>query len=109
MGNCIFCKIANREIPKDFTYEDDDVMVFPDISPIKPVHLLVMPKVHIGDFLELTDDTLLAKLKIVIQKMVKQQKLEKRGYRLVVHGGGAQVINHLHFHIVGPMGKAAKM
>ena len=109
MTDCIFCKIAKREIPKDFTYEDNDIMVFPDINPVKPIHLLIMPKAHVKDFLELHDNALLVKLKAIIQKMIQDQKLENRGYRLVVHGGGAQVIDHLHIHLVGPMGKAAKM
>lgn len=109
MSDCIFCKIANREVPKEFTYEDSDVMVFPDINPVKPIHLLIMPKKHIGDFLELSDDSLLGKLRVVIQQMIKEQKLEGRGYRLVVHGGGAQIIDHLHIHLLGPLGKAASM
>ncbi|MBI1982368.1 MAG: HIT domain-containing protein [Candidatus Levybacteria bacterium] len=109
MSDCIFCKIANREVPKEFTYEDSDVMVFPDINPVKPIHLLIMPKKHIRDFSELADNSLLDKLRIVIQRMIKEQKLENRGYRLVVNGGGAQIIDHLHIHLLGPLGKAASM
>lgn len=104
MLNCIFCKIRDREIPKEFTYEDEDVMVFPDINPLKPIHLLVMPKKHIKDFLDLKDPTILEKVKNVIQKMIKEQKLEDKGYRLVVNGGGAQIVDHLHVHLVGPLG-----
>lgn len=109
MPRCIFCKIRDREIPKEFTYEDEDVMVFPDIYPVKPIHLLVMPKQHIADFLDVTDDLLLAKVKTVIQKMVREKQLHGKGYRLVVHGGGAQIIEHLHIHLMGPIGKAAKL
>lgn len=109
MSNCIFCKIAKHEVPKEFTYEDRDVMVFPDIRPVKPVHLLIMPKEHIVDFSNLTDDSLLSKLRVMIQKMIKEQKLQGRGYRLVVHGGGAQIIDHLHIHLLGPVGKAASI
>lgn len=102
--DCIFCKIRDREIPKEFTYEDEDVMVFPDINPLKPIHLLVMPKKHLKDFLDLKDAALLEKVKNVIQKMIKEQKLEDKGYRLVVNGGGAQIVDHLHVHLVGPLG-----
>lgn len=109
MDTCIFCKFANKKLPKDFTYEDEDVMVFPDLHPIKPVHLLIMPKVHVEDFLMLEDDKLFSKIKKTIQKMVRDQNLPTRGYRLVVHGGGAQAIDHLHIHLLGPMGKMAKM
>ncbi|MDP3726997.1 MAG: HIT domain-containing protein [bacterium] len=109
MSDCIFCKIANREVPKEFTYEDQDIMVFPDINPVKPVHLLIMPKKHIADFSDLLDDKLLGKLRVVIQKMIIEQKLENRGYRLLVHGGGAQIIDHLHIHLLGPLGKAVRI
>lgn len=101
--DCIFCKIAKHEIAKEFEYEDDDVMVFPDINPLKPVHILVVPKKHIEDFLQFNDSKLLSKIKKVLDKVVKDQKLENRGYRISVNGGGAQLINHVHFHVVGPV------
>lgn len=107
--NCIFCKIRDREIPKEFTYEDEDIMVFPDIHPLKPIHLLIMPKKHLKDFLNIEDPILLEKLKNVIQKMIKEQKLEDKGYRLVINGGGAQIIDHLHVHLVGPLGEKIKL
>ena len=105
MGDCIFCKIANREIPKEFTYEDDEIMVFPDIHPLAPTHLLVMPKEHIGELLELSDESLVNKLWKTVQKMIRQTGLDKKGYKLVVNGGGAQIIDHLHIHIIGPVKK----
>lgn len=100
---CIFCKIANKEIPKDFTYEDGDIMVFPDIHPVKPVHLLIVPKKHITEFLKLEEDDVLSKLKEVIQKMIKEQELEDKGYQIVINGGGLQIVNHLHIHLKGQM------
>lgn len=108
MSGCIFCKIANHEVPKDFTYEDDEVMAFPDINPINDVHILVLPKKHIPDFLD-TEDGVMDKLKKVADKIIRDEKLENKGYRIVINGGGAQIIDHLHLHIVGPLGKAAKM
>lgn len=105
MQDCVFCKIRDREIPKEFTYEDEDVMVFPDIYPLKPIHILIVTKKHIEDFLDLSDNVLLEKIKRVIQMMVKQKKLENKGYRLVVNGGGAQIVNHLHVHLTGPIGQ----
>ncbi|MDE2025690.1 MAG: HIT domain-containing protein [Patescibacteria group bacterium] len=107
MIDCIFCKIANKEIPKEFTYEDDEIMVFPDIRPIKPVHLLIIPKKHISDFTALDDDALLGRIRHVIQKLVKDHEVENSGYRIVVNAGGAQAIDHLHFHLTAPWGKAA--
>lgn len=109
MMDCVFCKIIKKEIEAKIVYEDDDVVVFPDIHPVKPVHLLIVPKKHIPDFLELSDDSVLVAAAKTIQKMVKQTKLEKKGFRIGINGGGAQVINHLHIHLMGPMSKAASM
>ncbi len=103
--DCIFCKIASKEIPKQFTYQDEDIMVFPDIKAIKPVHLLIMPKKHVPDFLD-AEPVLFEKMARVIQQMVRKEDLQDRGYRLIVNGGGAQIVDHLHIHLTGPWGKA---
>lgn len=103
--DCIFCDIRDRKIPKAFTYEDEDLMVFPDIHPMTPVHLLIIPKIHLHDFMQLTDTTIVAKILEVIQKMVTKFDLTNKGYRIVVNGGGAQHVNHLHFHLRGPLQK----
>ena len=105
MKPCVFCQIRDREIAKEFDYEDDDVMVFPDLNPLKPVHVLVVPKKHFKDFLDLNDGDLLSKTKKIIDKVIKDQKLENQGYRVSVNGGGAQLIDHLHFHVTGPIEK----
>lgn len=109
MKDCTFCKIRDRIIPKEFIYEDEDVMVFPDIHPLKSIHLLIIPKKHIEDLLMINDKGLMMKLINVAQEMIKKEKLEGKGYRLVVNGGGAQIIDHLHFHLIGPLGKDVKM
>nr|MBI5455707.1 HIT domain-containing protein [Candidatus Levybacteria bacterium] len=103
MDKCIFCKIRDREIPKEFTYEDDDIMVFPDINPVKPVHLLIISKKHYADLSEVRDETLLAKLMLKTREMAKENDLDKNGYRVLINGGGAQAIMHLHIHLFGPM------
>lgn len=102
---CIFCKIRDREIPKEFDFEDEDIMVFPDIHPLKPVHLLVVPKKHITDFLDLKEDKIWQKMREFVQKFIKEKDLSDKGYRLVINGGGAQIVEHLHLHLMGPMGK----
>lgn len=109
MDNCLFCKFAKGEIKKEFLYEDDDVMVFPDIHPVRPVHLLVVPKSHISDLLVLEDSSLWQKLLTVVQNMVKREGLSDKGFRIGINGGGAQVVNHLHIHLMGPMGKTDGM
>jgi len=102
--DCIFCKIRDRVIAKEFTYEDEEMMVFPDIQPRKPVHLLVVPKKHVEDYLDFNDSTLSGKTKNVIDKMIKEQKLDDgRGYRVSVNGGGSQTVKHVHFHVMGPI------
>lgn len=104
MPDCVFCKIRDRQIPKEFTFEDEDVMVFPDIHPIKPIHFLIVLKKHVKDFLDLEPKDL-EKISIIIKQIVKERKLEDKGYRLGINGGGAQIIDHLHVHLMSPFGK----
>src|SRR5690242_16204668 len=102
MDDCIFCKIAAHKIPKEFTYEDDAVMVFPDIHPVTPVHLLIVPKKHVKDFMDFDDEDLLNKFRAVVKDMIRKFGLDKKGFRLVNNGGGSQIINHFHLHLRGP-------
>ena len=104
MTTCVFCKIRDRQIPKEFIFEDEDVMVFPDIHPIKPIHLLIVLKKHVKDFLDLEPKDL-EKISTTIKQIVKERKLENKGYRLAINGGGAQIIDHLHVHLMSPFGK----
>ena len=104
-SSCIFCKIGNGEIPKEFTYEDDQIMVFPDIKPTKPIHLLIVPKRHVKELVELDDMTLMSQVSSMIQRMVRQFQLGEKGYQVVINGGGHQLVDHLHVHLMGPMGK----
>lgn len=108
MNDCIFCKIAKGEVPKEFTYQDEDIMVFPDINPLKPIHLLIMPKKHIEDFIDFDDKELFDKVNAVAKKMIIDQGLNGKGYRLGINGGGAQLIEHFHMHLLGPIGKQVK-
>jgi histidine triad (HIT) family protein len=105
MESCIFCKIRDKIIPKEFMYEDKDLMVFPDITPRKPIHLLFIPKKHIKDLIMINDKGLMMKITKIIQKMIKKFELEDKGYRVLINGGGAQFVDHLHIHLLGPVGK----
>ncbi len=102
--DCIFCKIVNGEIPSSKVYEDDTVLAFNDINPYAPVHILVIPKKHIGSAVELTkeDNDLIAHIFEVIRIIAEEQNLEN-GFRLVSNVGedGGQTVKHLHFHILG--------
>ena len=105
MKNCIFCKIANKEVPAELVYEDNRIIVFKDIQPQAPLHLLVVPKKHIPsvDHFGLEDKELIGDLFLVAQKVARDQKVSKTGYRLVfnVGRGAGQIINHLHLHLLG--------
>lgn len=103
MENCIFCKIAKKEIQKEFIYEDDDVMVFPDIHPIKPIHLLIVSKKHIPEFFHIKENSIYTKIFSVVQKIIKESGLEGKRHRITINGGGLQDIDHLHVHLTGPM------
>ena len=102
MEDCIFCKIINGEIPKEFDYEDENVVVFPDINPLSPIHLLIIPKKHIEDFFHV-DEKIHIAITNAIKKLIDKERLMGKGYRISVNGGGAQDINHLHFHLRAPI------
>jgi histidine triad (HIT) family protein len=109
MENCTFCQIRDKQIPAKLLFEDEDVMVFPDIHPVRPVHLLIVPKQHVSELFALEDPLLFQKLFVVLQNMIKREGLKDKGYRVVVNGGGAEYIHHLHIHLTGPVGQAAPM
>lgn len=109
MKDCIFCKIARHEVPKEFEYEDEDVMVFPDLNPAREIHFLIVPKKHMKDFLELKDSKLMVKIFKTIADLVKKNGLDKNGFKVFLNGGGAQIIDHLHIHLTGPWGQNEKI
>lgn len=102
MENCLFCKIINKEITAEIIFEDDEVLVIPDINPKARVHLLVLPKRHIKSFLDITDSQflMLTKMAKVIQSLIEDKKLSG-GYQLLFNGGKHQHVPHLHWHLLG--------
>lgn len=102
MNDCIFCKISRGDIPKDFKYQDEDILAFDDINPIAPVHLIIIPKKHIEDFFDIDDEKLHVKISNAIKKLIKKTGLNNKGYKIEVNGGGSQDVFHLHFHLYGP-------
>src|SRR5688572_27464373 len=102
--DCIFCKLRDKQVPAKILYEDEDVLVFPDIHPVRPVHLLIIPKQHVQELLLVEEPVLFQKLFTVVQNMIKREGLSDKGYRVTVNGGGAQYVNHLHIHLTGPVG-----
>ena len=104
MADCIFCMIANKDIPSKVVYEDDRIIVFHDLEPQSPVHVLMIPKKHISslDDLQTEDAELLGHLMLKVKDIAKELGLEN-GYRLVNNCGedGMQTVKHLHFHLLG--------
>lgn len=102
MNDCVFCKIVAGEIPSEKEYEDEDIIVFRDIHPKAPIHLLIIPKKHIEQFADLVNDwEVWLKMNETAQEVIEDLELRKVGYRLVVNGAGAALIQHLHLHLLG--------
>lgn len=107
MKDCIFCKIVKKEVPAEIVYEDEWVIAFPDINPIAPVHILVIPKEHIESMNDLTDDEknerIAGRLLLAAKKIAQTEKIDAKGYKLLIRTGthGGQEIPHLHLHLLG--------
>ena len=101
--DCLFCNIAKKEIPSDIVYEDENVLAFKDINPQAPVHIVIIPKEHYANILEVDEnsDTFKHLIKAA-QKISKELNLDD-GFRLVINTGeeGGQTVNHLHLHLLG--------
>ena len=104
MNDCIFCKIANGEIPSTKLYEDEDMIIIKDLNPQAPVHLLLIPKEHYANIIEMSDAQAqtLAKCIKKLSALTDQLGLQN-GFRLVSNKGadGCQSVGHLHIHILG--------
>ena len=102
--DCIFCKIANGEIPTNMVYEDDKVAAFKDLEPQAPVHILIVPKEHISscDDIDETNCAVVGHIFAVAAKLARENGLSN-GYRIVNNCGeeGGQSVKHLHFHLMG--------
>lgn len=102
--DCIFCKIAAKEIPSNLVYEDEQVCAFYDLDPQAPVHVLIIPKAHIASVQEITPENSAAVAHIfeVAAKLAADLGLEN-GFRIVNNCGkdGQQTVQHLHFHLLG--------
>jgi histidine triad (HIT) family protein len=106
--DCIFCRIVEGRTDTEILYEDDRLVVFADIRPHAPVHLLLVPKKHIRSVNDLApeDAPLVAHLIDTARKMAGREGIDRSGYKLLfnVESGGGQVIFHLHLHLLGGFG-----
>ena len=103
--NCTFCKIIKGEKPAHFLHQDDSIVVFKDIRPHAPVHLLIVPRKHIRSINDLgeEDKDIVSNMILKAREMAREQSIAKSGYKLVfnVEQGGGQFIFHIHLHLLG--------
>jgi histidine triad (HIT) family protein len=114
MTNCIFCKIASKQIPSKTVYEDDELIAFHDINPAAPVHLLIVPKLHIATLADCSQEhaPLLAKMMLLAPRLAQEQGCAyvsgdngemSGGFKTLFNTGpdGGQEVYHLHLHVIG--------
>lgn len=105
MGDCIFCKIINGEIPSNKVYEDENILAFDDINPMAPVHVIIVPKEHIATLLDLSRGTagIVGDMYLAAVEIARIKGIDERGFRTVINCNedGGQVIFHLHMHLLG--------
>jgi histidine triad (HIT) family protein len=112
MSDCIFCKIANGDIPSKKVYEDEDIFAFHDVHPQAPVHFLIIPKQHIASLNEadMRHQAVLGKILAKAGELARSQGLAE-GFRTIINTGrvGGQEVYHLHIHILGGPGPLGLM
>lgn len=103
MNNCIFCKIANKELEADMLQESEQAVIFKDIRPSAPVHYLVVPKKHLSSIKEVSHENEALLGHMVLMAKEAAEKLGLTGYKLVFNVGrdGGQIIDHIHLHLLG--------
>ncbi|MBQ6684979.1 MAG: histidine triad nucleotide-binding protein [Firmicutes bacterium] len=104
MADCIFCMIAEKQIPSNIAYEDEKILAFHDLEPQAPVHVLIIPKKHIAslDDVQDEDQDLMGYIMTKVKVVAEQVGLDN-GYRVVINTGedGMQTVKHLHVHLLG--------
>ncbi len=104
MDDCIFCKIIRKEIPAKFVYEDERFIVIEDIAPVAPVHMLIIPRLHIVNCLDLqsSDSQLIGEIFQLAARLVKEKGVSAEGFRIVNNNntGAGQSVFHIHFHLL---------
>ncbi len=103
--DCIFCQIIAGEIPANILYQDKEVITFPDINPLAPTHLLIIPRKHIPSLAHLSEaeSSLIGDMVNIANQLAKREGISESGYRLVINCGkqGGQGVPHLHMHLLG--------
>lgn len=101
--DCVFCKIASKQIPVEPIYEDEEFLAFRDVNAQAPIHALVIPKAHYPTLMEMHDEALLGRALLAVQKTAKALGMAEEGFRTVLNtrDNGGQTVYHVHFHILG--------
>ncbi|MBW2562315.1 MAG: HIT domain-containing protein [Deltaproteobacteria bacterium] len=102
MEECIFCRIIQGEIPATIVYESPDALAFDDVNPMAPVHVVVVPKVHVATLMDVKDG-MMEGLMSAVQEVARIKGVAAQGFRTVINCNkeGGQVIFHLHIHVLG--------
>ncbi|MBI5405087.1 MAG: histidine triad nucleotide-binding protein [Candidatus Kerfeldbacteria bacterium] len=104
-ADCLFCKIAAGQVPSEIVYQDDHLVVFKDIRPVAPVHLLLIPRKHVPSVAELdqADAGMVSEMIFRAKALAEELKVAATGYRLVfnVRDHAGQMVDHLHLHLIG--------
>jgi len=109
MTNCVFCKIAKKELPSDIIYEDGKIVAFKDIHPRAPLHYLIIPKNHLNSMASNNSEEVAKDLLIIAKRIAVQQGLGS--YKLVFNVGpeAGQTVPHLHLHLLSGGGSELKI
>ena len=105
VADCLFCKIISKEIKSDIIYEDDRLLAIKDINPAAPVHLLIIPKIHVASLneVDIRNVEMLGHIQLLASRLAEESGVSEQGYRLVNNCGewGGQSVFHLHYHLLG--------
>jgi histidine triad (HIT) family protein len=105
MADCLFCRLANHEIPASIVYEDDAVVAFNDINPQAPTHVLIVPRRHIASLNDLKpgDDQIVGEVVRRAAAIAGERRIAAGGYRVVFNTNrdAGQTVFHIHLHLIG--------
>lgn len=101
--SCLFCRIARHEIPSTVVAEDEHLLAFRDVHPQAPVHVLVIPKVHVASLNDIAEFGLVGRMTQMATEIAEREGIAQRGYRVVMNtnADGGQTVFHLHLHLMG--------
>ena len=103
--DCIFCKIVDGEIPADIVFQNEEFIAFRDINPVAPLHVLIVPRIHIVSLAEVSTEHegLMGRLVLLAKNIAESENVSASGFRLITNCGNdsGQIVPHLHFHLLG--------